>query len=107
MKAVTGSLLTALAMMIAFGSDHSRTEPRVAEAEHHLRKACGIVWASATPYKIQQCTRRAMAALGDENRLRDNELKRLLIASEQELQTCEQELGKARSNRADVADARR
>jgi hypothetical protein len=47
-----------------------------------------------------------MAALGDENRLRDNELKRLLIASERELETCTQALGEARGNFADVAEAR-
>ncbi len=47
-----------------------------------------------------------MAAMGDENRLRDNELKRLLMSSERELETCKQELTQALGSRADVADAR-
>ena len=45
-------------------------------------------------------------SVGDENRLRDNELKRLLMSSERELETCKQELTQAIGNHADIADAR-
>lgn len=83
-----------------------RAESRAAQAEHHLREACELVWAGAAPYKIDQCTKRTMGAMGDENRLRDNELKRMLIASEQELQTCTQALAGVRRGRAAVAEVR-
>jgi hypothetical protein len=62
----------------------------------HLKKACEAVWKTGTPYQVERCTRRAMAALGDENRLRDNELKRLLHQSERELKACSAELETAR-----------
>lgn len=85
----------------------SPSESKTARAEEHLRKACELIWENSTPYKIEHCTKRAMAALGDEDRLRDNELKRLLIASERELDRCEEALGRARTERADVATAGR
>ena len=72
----------------------------------HLRRACEVVWTNATEYQIERCTKRAMAAMGNENRLRDKELKRLLMSSERELETCKQELNHALGSRADVAAAR-
>lgn len=95
-----------VAISSSFRSEARSAESPAAEAEQHLRKACEIVWAGATPYKIDHCTKRAMAALADENRLRDNELKRMLIASERELETCTQALSQARGQHADVAAAR-
>ena len=41
-----------------------------------------------------------MAALGDENRLRDNELKRMLIQSDRELETCSDALEKLKAETA-------
>ena len=38
-----------------------------------------------------------MAALGDENRQRDNELKRMLIQSDRELETCSDALEKLKA----------
>ncbi len=109
MRAVKLTVVTAFVAVIATASSfrsEARAESKAADAEQHLRKACEIVWASATPYKVDHCTKRAMAALADENRLRDNELKRLLIASERELETCTTQLRQARGNRADVAKVR-
>ena len=61
-------------------------QSEASRAEKILRQACEIVWPDATVYQVDRCTHRAMAAMGDENRLRDNELKRLLIDCERELQ---------------------
>ncbi len=68
----------------------SGPENKASEAESHLRKACELDWTNADVYQIERCTKRAMSAMGDTNRLRDNELKRLLMSSERELETCKQ-----------------
>jgi hypothetical protein len=99
------AMLVALSVVLATASPTGAVN-KASEAESHLRKACEVVWTHATDYQIERCTKRAMAALGDENRLRDNELKRLLMSSERELETCKQELTRALGSRADVADAR-
>lgn len=105
MNVVTKTMLAVFTVILAAAAP-SHSGNKASEAESHLRKACELVWTNATDYKVDRCTRRAMAALGDENRLRDNELKRLLVSSQRELQTCKQELFEALGPRADVADAR-
>lgn len=103
---VTGSILAAFAVVIVTATP-SGSGNKATEAVVHLRKACEVVWTNADEYQIERCTRRAMAAMGDDNRLRDNELKRLLMSSERELETCKQELTQAIGSRAtDIADAR-
>ena len=102
---VTGAILAAFVVVIGTATP-SGSGNKASEAEVHLRRACEVVWTNATDSQIERCTRRAMAAMGDENRLRDNELKRLLMSSERELETCKQELTQALGSRADVADAR-
>lgn len=105
MRAVTLALLAVLTILLAAATP-SGSANKASEAEVHLRKACEVVWTDATDYQIDRCTKRAMAAMGDENRLRDNELKRLLMSSERELETCKQELTRALGTQTDVADAR-
>jgi len=61
------------------------------EAIGILKKACELLWKTATD-QIDPCKTRAMAALLDENRLRDNEASRLLVASERDLEVCSKEL---------------
>jgi len=61
-------------------------------AEKHIKIACETVWENASIYKINMCTKRGMAAMAEENRLRDNELKRLLLKSERDLEICMEEL---------------
>ena len=102
---VSGAILTAFVVVIATTTP-SGSGNKASEAEVHLRRACEVVWTNATNSQIERCTRRAMAAMGDENRLRDNELKRLLMSSERELETCKQELTHAIGNHTDTADAR-
>ena len=99
---VTGAILAAFVVVIATPTP-SGSGNKASEAEVHLRKACEVVWTNATEYQIERCTKRSMAAMGDENRLRDNELKRLLISSERELETCKQELNQALGSRAAAA----
>ena len=82
---VTGAILAAFVVVIAAATP-SGSGNKASEAEVHLRKACEVVWTAATDSQIERCTRRAMAAMGDENRLRDNELKRFLMSSERELE---------------------
>ena len=105
MRAVPGAILAAFVVVIATATP-SGSGNKASEAEVHLRRACEVVWTNATEYQIERCTKRAMAAMGDENRLRDNELKRLLMSSERELETCKRELNQALGSRADVAAAR-
>ena len=102
---VIGTILAAFVVVIATATP-SGSGNKASEAEAHLRKACEVVWTNADVHQIERCTRRAMAAMGDENRLRDNELKRLLMSSERELETCKQELNQAMGNHTDVAAAR-
>jgi len=102
---VTGAILAAFVVVMATATP-SGSGNKASEAEVHLRKACELVWTNAHEFQIERCTRRAMAAMGDENRLRDNELKRLLMSSERELETCKQELNEATDKHADIADAR-
>ena len=104
----TGFLFTLLLLTAATTTPAAApagAQAEAAEAERLLRQDCEVVWASAAPYRIDQCTRRAMAALADENRLRDNELKRMLITSERELEECNAELSKALGDEADEDDA--
>ena len=91
MRAVTRAALAALAVVLAAATP-SGSGNKASEAEVHLRKACEVVWSGASDYQIDRCTKRTMAAMGDENRLRDNELKRMLMSSERELETCKEEL---------------
>lgn len=58
-------------------------------AKGHLQKACEIIWKDAKEYEINHCINRTMSALSTSNRLRDNELKRLLLASEKQLEKCQ------------------
>ncbi len=102
---VMGTILAAIVVVIATATP-SGSGNKASEAEVHLRKACEVVWTNADVYQIDRCTKRAMSAMGDENRLRDNELKRLLMSSERELETCKQELNQAVGGLADIADAR-
>ena len=102
---VIGTILAACVMVMATAAP-SGSGNKASEAEVHLRKACELVWTNADVYQIDRCTGRAMSAMGDENRLRDNELKRLLMSSERELESCKQELNQAVGARADIADAR-
>ena len=105
MRALAISFVVGLALVLVAAAPSSSENP-AAEAEHHLRKACEIVWSGSHEYQIERCTKRAMAAMGDENRLRDNELKRLLMSSERELETCKKELMHALGAHADVAAVR-
>ncbi len=107
MRAViaTGAILAAFVVVIATATP-SASGNKASEAEVLLRKACEVVWTNTSAYQMERCTKRAMAAMGDENRLRDNELKRLLMSSERELETCKQDLNQALGSRADVAAAR-
>jgi len=102
---VTGTILAAVVVVMATAAP-SGSGNKASEAEVHLRKACELVWTNTDVYQIDRCTKRAMGAMGDVNRLRDNELKRLLMSSERELETCKQELNQAVGGRADIADAR-
>lgn len=103
---VMGTILAAFAVVMATAAP-SGSGNKASEAEAHLRKACELVWTNADVYQIDRCTKRAMSAMGDTNRLRDNELKRLLMSSERELETCKQDLNQAVGGRAtDIADAR-
>lgn len=84
-------------------------ESTTARAEEHVRKACEVVWMNAAAYQVQRCTERAMAALGEDDRLRDNELKRMLIESEKDLESCQAELDGLRDDlaRHETSAARR
>ncbi len=88
---VTGVIALALTLL-AVAAVSSTSPSSTARAEQHLRQACEIVWSSEKPQQIERCTRRAMAALGNDDRLRDNELKRMLVDSEHELEACRVEL---------------
>ena len=70
----------------------SASESPTTLAQEHVRKACELVWAKAAPHQIDRCTERAMAALGEDERLRYAELTRMLIASDLELESCKAEL---------------
>ncbi|TDI46126.1 MAG: hypothetical protein E2P02_05815 [Acidobacteria bacterium] len=100
-------LATLLLVVMTVPSAKARSEGaeqgEAADAIVHLKKACEVVWTRGTTYQIDRCTRRAMAALGDENRLRDNELKRMLMQSDRELETCSDALEelKAEGSNAD------
>ncbi len=102
----TGALIAALSM-VDVSAAPSVGQSSTAQAEEHLRQACEIVWARAKPYQIERCTRRAMAMLGNNDQLRDNELKRLLVDSERELESCRQTLDRARDElaRHEASDA--
>ncbi len=76
------TMVTILVLLVALAP----VQDEALRAEKLLRQACEVVWEDATPYVIDRCTKRAMAALGDNDRLRDNELKRLLIDCERELE---------------------
>ena len=98
---IGGTLTAALGLVVGYvapSAGHSST----AEAQEHLRRACEITWANAEPSEIEQCTKRAMAALGHDDLLRDNELKRLLIDSDRELESCKEALDQARDELAKI-----
>ncbi|HXV64480.1 MAG TPA: hypothetical protein VEK15_27530 [Vicinamibacteria bacterium] len=96
---IGGALTAALGLVVGYGAP-SAGHSSAAEAQKHLRRACEIVWANAEPSEIEQCTKRAMAALGHDDLLRDNELKRLLIDSDRELESCRESLDQARDELA-------
>ena len=90
-----------VAMVVISTAAILRSNDKASGAEVHLRKACEIVWSANTPgesrgtqNQVEWCVNRAMSAMGNENRLRDNELKRLLMSSERELDTCKEQLEK-------------
>ena len=58
-------------------------------AAKHIHKACAAVWVDTSEYKVDRCVVRAMSALNPTNRLRDNELKALLMESEKALEKCQ------------------
>ena len=87
--------LTLALAIVTITAEQAGSESNVARAEEHLRKACELVWAGAA-YQVERCTRRAMAALSEHNELRDNELKRLLLDSENALESCQSQLGRER-----------
>lgn len=91
MRTLTRAIFAALVVVLVSAAP-SGSGNKASEAEAHLRKACEVVWSSASEYQLDRCTKRAMAAMADENRLRDNELKRMLMSSERELETCKEEL---------------
>ena len=77
-------------LMIGAGLSHL-VSTQTLEVEGHLRDACELTWKSSrqpTTLAVERCVKRAMSAMSDESRLRDNELKRLLMASERELLAC-------------------
>ena len=85
-------LSTLLIAVVAAPCVHAQTE--ASNAIELLERACKAVWKTGTTFQIDRCTRRAMAALGDENRLRDNELKRMLMQSDRDLVVCSDKLEK-------------
>ncbi len=98
----TGMFLATLLMVVvtvpsAGARAKAAEQAEAVDAVAHLKKACEAVWKSGTAYQIDRCTRRAMAALGDENRLRDNELKRMLVQSDRELEVCSDALEKLKA----------
>lgn len=100
-------LATALALAtigFAVTAGSSTTGSNAAEAQTHLRKACEIVWSGTNQYEIDRCTERTMAAMSDHERLRDSELKRLLFASEEELEICRAELHRMSDETASEAN---
>jgi hypothetical protein len=96
MRWAQGLLLAAIALLVT--APPSLGESNTARAESYIRKACESVWGEASEYQVERCTDRAMASLDDTNRLRDNELKRLLMDSERELDRCRQELDQAKDH---------
>lgn len=90
MRWAEGLVLAAMTVLIT--AQPSLGESNTARAEAYIRKACESVWGEAAEHRVERCTARAMASLDDTNRLRDNELKRLLMDSERELDRCRQEL---------------
>ena len=106
MKATGMFLATLLIVVVTVPAAPAQTE--ATDAMEHLKKACKAVWKTGTAYQIDRCTRRAMAALGDENRLRDNELKRMLIQSDRDLESCSEKLEKLRDEASNTdGDVRR
>jgi hypothetical protein len=87
-----------LLVVAAAVAEPTGTASSTAKAMEQVRKACELVWTNAAAYQIQRCTERAMAALGEDERLRDNELKRMLIESEKELEACRAELADLRDD---------
>ncbi len=84
-------LLITVVFILAANTDgvFAKQNTIVKIAAGHIKKACEVVWVNTSEYKVDRCVIRTMSALGDENRLRNNELKRLLIESERELEKCQ------------------
>lgn len=79
-----------ISLAIAAGVDGVTKQAATIEiAANHIQKACVAVWEGTSDHKIDRCIVRTMSALNPSNRLRDNELKRLLLASEKELEKCQ------------------
>ena len=85
------ALLPALLLLLAPPAETGGVESATGKAHEHVRKACELVWSAAPAHEIDRCTERAMAALGEHDQLRDSELKRLILDSDQELETCRAE----------------
>lgn len=82
------SVMVALILVLSW--DGTTSARQVSEVEIHLKDACAAAWPLGTKARVNQCVARAMAAMGDENRMRDNELKHLLMVCEKELRACDE-----------------
>lgn len=78
-------------LLLAPPAETGAVESATAKAHEHVRKACELVWSGAPVHEIDKCAERAMAALGEHDQLRDSELKRLILDSDKELETCRAE----------------
>ena len=77
---------------VVFSTIMVASQDKATGAEAHLRKACEIVWVHPRSGTVDRCVKRAMAAMGTNDQLRDNELKRLLTSGERKLEACQKEL---------------
>ncbi len=98
MRWAEGLVLALVTVVVT--AEPSRCESNAAQAEVYVRKACESVLGNAAQYQVERCTLRAMASMGDVDRLRDNELKRLLVDSERGLDTCREELDRVKEDTA-------
>jgi len=73
-----------LVVVVVFGFVVLR-QPTTAKIYNHLEEACKLAWPTGNEARIERCSKRAMAVMGDSDRLRDNQLKALLVECEGEL----------------------
>ena len=67
---------------------------QAAEVESHIKKACEVVW--DTEYQVNNYVTRGMEAMSNEARLRNNELKLLLMSCDKELEKAKEQLQECR-----------